>query len=177
MSIIIALPETPLVLDTVIFSHLRNGQKYVEKEIAAYFSNNKSFPAISSMTIFEANYGIENQLARPIYDDIIKKAIESRQKINNALAKISVILPFDQKAAEIAAYIYTRLLINETKWLRQKKAKNDSKNREAKIWQDVFIVSTALSHNYGLASPDTDIPIIARYLPDEMFLRLAMWKQ
>ena len=174
MSIIFAPPETPLVLDTVVFSHLRNGKDYVKKEIVKYFSNTKSFPAISSMTIFEANYGTDDQLAK---NEITpEKAIEFRQTINNALGEVSRILPFDQKAAQVAAYIYPHLLAKESKWLQKRKTKKKKGNREAKIWQDVFIISTALSHNYGLASPDTDIEVIAKYLPDGMSLRLAVWK-
>src|SRR5215203_242246 len=163
MPIINAPPETPLVIDTNIFSHLRNGNEYVKNEITKYFSNTKSFPAISSMTIFEANYGIDNQLAQKKID--LEEASEFRQNINNTLNGISKILPFDQRAAQIAAYTYTHLLVNEAKWLQQRKSKKRKGNREAKIWQDVFILSTALSHNYGLASPDTDIEVIAKYLP------------
>lgn len=176
MSIIVAPPETPLVIDTNIFSHLRNEQTYVKNEIAKYFSNTKSFPAISSMTIFEANYGINNQLAQPQNNLKIEEANEFRQNINNTLSRISKILPFDQRAAEIAAYVYANLLANEPKWLQKRKSKKKKGNREAKIWQDVFIISTELSHNYGLASHDTDIEVIAKYLPDGMFLRLAVWK-
>ena len=176
MPIIDAPPETLLVIDTVIFSHLRNEQSYVKREIAKYFSNTKSFPAISSMTIFEANYGIENQLAQPNSNIQSEKADEFRQTINNALSQISIILPFNQRAAEIAAYIYAHLLVNEKKWLQARKAKKKKGNREAKIWQDVFIISTALSHNYGLASQDTDIEVIAKYLPNGLDLRLAIWK-
>lgn len=174
MSIIDAPPETPLVIDTNIFSHLRNGNDYVKNEIAKYFSNTKSFPAISSMTIFEANYGVDMQVAQKKIN--LEKAIEFRQNINNALGSISKILPFDQRASEIASYIYAHLLVNESKWLKQRKSKKKKGSREAKIWQDVFIVSTALSHNYGLASQDTDIEIIAKYLPDNVYLRLAIWK-
>jgi predicted nucleic acid-binding protein len=175
MSIIHAPPETPLVIDTNIFSHLRNGNELVKNEIAKYFSNTKSFPAISSMTVFEANYGIYSQLAQQNID--LEKANEFHQNVNNTLSKISKILPFDQRASEIAAYIYAHLLVNESKWLQKRKSKKKKGNREAKIWQDVFIISTALSHNYGLASPDTDIEVIAKYLPPNIDLRFAVWKQ
>lgn len=174
MSIIDAPPETPLVIDTNIFSHLRNGSEYVKNEITKYFSNTKSFPAISSMTIFEANYGVDIELAQHKID--FEKASIFRQNINNALSRISKILPFDQRASEVASYIYSHLLVNESKWLQKRKSKKKKGNREAKIWQDVFIVSTAISHNYGIASQDTDIEIIAKYLPPDNYLRLAVWK-
>jgi predicted nucleic acid-binding protein len=174
MSILIALPETPLVLDTNVFSHLRNKNENIKKEIAKYFSNTKSFPAITSMTIFEANYGTDNQLVKNAITS--EKARQFHLEINIAIGKISEILPFDQRAAEIAAYIYANLLENESKWLKERKSKKKKGNREAKIWQDIFIISTALSHNYGLASPDTDFQVIAKYLPEGLSLRLAIWK-
>lgn len=95
------------------------------------------------MTIFEANYGIDFQFAQHKID--LENANKFRQNINNALSQISRILPFDQRASEIASYIYAQLKVNESKWLQQRKSKKKKGNREANIWQDVFIVSTALS--------------------------------
>ncbi|MDQ3713261.1 MAG: hypothetical protein M3388_13725 [Acidobacteriota bacterium] len=157
MPIFSAPPETPLIIDTVIFSHLRNEQPYVQKAISIYYSNTKKLPAISSMTIFEANIGIEEQL---ISNNIIAEQAESyRQSIDNCVNEyIDTVLPFNTKAAEIAAYIYPRPLNNESRELRKRKQKKKKKeDRENKIWQDVFIISTALAHNYGLATPDKDV--------------------
>ena len=174
MPIIETLPETPLVLDTVIFSHLRNQQPYIKNKIREYFFNTKSLPAITSMTLFEANFGTFDQFAKGNME--IEKANEFQNNINNALAEVSVILPFDQKASKVAAFVYAHLLVKEQKWLKQNKTKKRRGSREAKIWQDIFIMSTAISHNYGLVSPDRDMEIIAKYLPKDLDLRLAIWK-
>ncbi|MDQ3131976.1 MAG: hypothetical protein M3Q99_14605 [Acidobacteriota bacterium] len=177
MPVIIAPPETPLIIDTVIFSHLRNEQPYAQKEISIHFSNTKKLPALSSMTVFEANIGIEEQLTSN--NITVEEAEFYRQAINNCVKNyIDTILPFDTKAAEIASYIYPRLLKNEAKELKKRKQKKKNKeNRENKIWQDVFIISTALAHNYGLATPDKDVELIAKYLPDNYkYLRVAVWK-
>ena len=174
MALLLAPPETPLAIDSNIFTHLRNKQLYVQKEIAKYFSNTKSFPAITSMTIFEANNGINDQFAKKVINS--EQAAQFRQSINDSLGNISRILPFDQKAAEIAGFIYPHLLLNESRWLQKRKLKKKKGNREIYIWQDVFIISTALAHNFGFATQDKDIEIIAKYLPPNMDLRFAIWK-
>jgi predicted nucleic acid-binding protein len=185
MPILETLPETPLVLDTAIFTHLKTEcsineaeraykKVYVKEKIAEYYSNTKTFPAITSMTFFEAGFGIYDQFAKDVITQ--EKANEFQQNINLALAEISVILPFDQKASKIASYIYAHILAKEQKWLQQRKTKKKKGNRESKIWQDIFIISTAISHNYGLVSPDKDMEIIGKYLPEKVNLRLAIWK-
>lgn len=175
MPLLLALPETPIVIDTDIFSHLRNEQPYVKEEIAKYFSNTKSYPALTSMTIFEANYGINNQSAKKV--TLPEQVAQFSKSINDSLIEISQILPFDQKSAEIASFIYPHLLLNESAWLRKRKSKKKKGNREKFIWQDVFIISTALAHNFGFATQNReDAEIIAKYLPPNMDLRLAIWK-
>jgi len=121
MPIINAPSDTPLVIDTDIFSHLRNRQKYVEENIRNHFSNTKQFPAITAITVFEA---ISNEQA-----DIF------RQRINELIQKHQV-LSLNQRASEIAAFIFPRL----------------SKSNRHKHWRDMFIISIALAHNFGLAT-------------------------
>jgi predicted nucleic acid-binding protein len=158
MAIVDALPETPLVLDTNIFSHLRNKQSYVLQAVKTHFSATKQFPALTSITIFEALQGIEKEAAKnKITEDAANKY---RQRINE-LAQTHQILAFDYKAAQIAAYVLPRLTQAERN----------------KHWQDVFIVSTALAHNFGFVSQNKkDVQLIAQHLPENMFLRLAIWK-
>lgn len=166
MPVILAPPETPLIIDTVILTHLINGHPYVQKAINAYLSNTKKFPAISSMTIFEANFGIEKNLA--LNKITIEKAKDHRQKIKDFVRGLERVLSFDQRAAEIAAYVYPRI---------PKKELRKQKDKEKKIWQDLFIIATAISHNYGLATQnEKDAELIANHLPDDMDLRLAVWK-
>jgi predicted nucleic acid-binding protein len=71
------------------------------------------------------------------------------------------VLPFDQSAAAIAAYIFPRL----------------SQSDRNKHWRDVFIAATALSHRYGIASRNRkDFELIASQLPLGQQLHLAVWK-
>lgn len=166
MPIIIAPPETPLIIDTVILTHLINEHSYVKKAINVYVSNTKKFPALSSMTIFEALHGTELEVVKG--NITIEKAEFYRQRITNFVNTLDRVLPFDQKAAEIAAYVYPRI---------PKEKLRKQKGKEKKFWQDVFIMATAISHNYGLATQnEKDAELIANYLPDNVYLRLAVWK-
>ena len=74
----------------------------------------------------------------------------------------SAVLPFDERAAGIAAYVFPRLT----------KAERD------KNWYDVLIAATALAHGYGVATSDRpDFELIGRTLSDEQpLLYLAIWK-
>lgn len=58
-------PGTSLALDNNIFTHWRNGHRYVLEAINEYQAEFKMPPALTSITVFEALRGIE--------DDIVKK--------------------------------------------------------------------------------------------------------
>lgn len=159
MPIIESLPETPLVIDTDIFTHLKNKKEYVLKNIAIYQSNTKQYPAITSITVFEAIQGIESEVAKNKITP--QEAIFRRQTIDVLTRELQV-LPFDQKAAEITAYIFPRL----------------SQSDRNKHWRDLFIIATVLAHNYGLASQNKkDIELISQHLPEShKYLRIALWR-
>lgn len=158
MPIIDSTPETPLSLDNNIFTHLRKKQPYVLQHIKSHIFNTGKLPVIPSLTIFEANFGIQNAIFRNLISD---EQANSHLQIINKLATMHTIISFDQKAAEIAAYIFARL------------SKSDKNNH----WRDLFIVATALSHNYGLATQNKrDMELIGNHLPPEMDLRIAIWK-
>jgi len=159
MPIIESPPETPLVLDTDIFSHLRNKKEYVLTNIKTHFSNTKQFPAITSVTVFEAVQGIESEFFKNNIS--LEQANLYRQRINE-LIQVHRVLSFDQRAAEIAAFIFPRL----------------SKSERSKHWRDLYIVSIAVANNYGLASQNRrDIEIIAKHLPKGFeYLRLSVWQ-
>src|SRR6266508_6410475 len=94
------LPETQLVLDTNLLTAWRYRKTGVVRAIAEYQSRVKLFPALTAITVHEALYGFENKAAKSgVLDDRTRKdrlAIE--QLINSCL-----VLPFDQRAAEICA--------------------------------------------------------------------------
>ena len=158
MAILTALPETSLCLDTDVFTLLRNNNNQIRTKIRAYQLVNKTFPAISAITVFEANWGIQNELAR---NKISMEAAQSYQtNIDNFLDSMEI-LPFDRKAGELAAYIFGQL----------------SQAEKNKHWQDVMIVATSISKGFGLATRNIkDAKLIAEKLPNHEFLKVADWR-
>jgi len=158
MPIINSPPELPLALDNDIFTHLRNKQSYVIVQIRNHYSNTKKLPVIPSLTIFEANFGIQKAL---ITNKISTEQADLQLQVINILSANHTVISFDQRASEIAAYIFARL----------------SKSEKNQHWRDLFIVATALAHNYGLATQNKrDMELIAKHLPENLDLRLAIWK-
>ena len=159
MAVGIAVADTSLVLDNDIFTHWRNGQPYVLNEIADYIKRHKRPPAITSTTLFEAMYGIENSAAKRAITE--EKAQGYRNKVEE-LSQNCIILPFDRNAAITAAYIFARL----------------SKSERNKHWLDLFTAATALAHKHGVATQNKgDFELIGNHLPiSNPLLRLAIWK-
>jgi predicted nucleic acid-binding protein len=153
------LPETPLALDNDVFTHWRNSQSYVLREITEYFKRLKSPPALTSMTIFESLYGVESEERKGKITEAQARQYKDRIK---RLSEACSILPFEQNAATIAAYIFPRL----------------SGQQLPKHWKDLFIAATALAHGYGIATQNIrDFKLIADHLPDSHpLLRIAVWK-
>jgi len=153
-----APPEMSLALDNDVFTHWRNKQPYVRNAIAAYQSMHKILPALTSMTVFEALNGIEAEAAKLTAnsEDINWRRLRAAQLIQNC-----TVLPFDQNAAAIAAYIFPRL----------------SQSERNKHWRDIFITATALVHRYGIATGNKkDFELIEKCLPPNQQLYLAIWK-
>lgn len=158
MPIIEVTFEYPLAYDTSVFTHLRTNQPYVRKRLFDYFSKTQRVPALPAMTIFEAKWGIEKELAN---NKITKEEYEKFINQIDELISQHQILPFDQKAAEIASFIYARL----------------SRSDQNKHWEDLFIISTATAHNYGLITQNVkDTKLLANFLPENTNLRLSVWK-
>jgi predicted nucleic acid-binding protein len=153
------LSETPLALDNDIFTHWRNGQAYVQREIDDHFRRLKFTPALTSMTVFEALHGIELEMRK---NKITMAQAEQYKDRIKRLSESCLILSFDQNAAAIAAHIYSQL----------------NPQQLQKHWRDLFITATVLAHGYGIASQNIrDFKLIADYLPDSHpLLRIAVWK-
>ena len=153
------LPETLLVLDNDSLTHWRNKQAYIEKEISSYITRHKQPPSLTAITIFEALYGVEASLVKiSISDEEAKRYIDRMGKLMEAC----VILPFDQNAAAIAAYVFPRL----------------SRADRNTHWKDVLVAATALANGHGIATQNKrDFELIAGCLPPNYpLLRLAIWK-
>lgn len=159
MPIIDSPPELPLALDNDVFTHLRNKQPYVLEQIKKHRSNTGKLPVISALTVFEANFGVQKALAA---NKISETQATLQIQVINVLSVNHTVISFDQRASEIAAYIFARL----------------SQSDRNKHWRDAFIVATAVAHNYGLATQNKrDMELIANHLPDSLDLRLAIWKR
>ena len=154
------LAETTLVVDTDLFTHWRNHHPYVLDQVANYFRNLKEFPALTSMTVFEAISGIEKELVKgKITEEQAHRYRARIEELSNSMTQLA----FDKASATIAAYIYQRLAQSERN----------------KHWRDIFIAATALGHGYGIATTNRrDFELIAAHLPDSNpVLRLAVWNQ
>jgi predicted nucleic acid-binding protein len=160
MPLVPPLAETTLVVDTDVFTHWRNRHPYVLERVAGYFKRLKEFPALTSMTVFEAISGIERELVRGKIAH--EQANQYHARIEQLGASMTQ-LAFDKTSATIAAYIYQRLAQSERN----------------KHWRDIFIAATALGNGYGIATTNRrDFELIAAHLPNSNpILRLAVWKQ
>ena len=158
MAIGAALTETSLVLDNDIFNAWRYGRdQRVLGAIADYQSRLKVFPALTSMTTYQALYGFENKSTKPDEPNLQTKQARIGTE---QLIKSCDVLPFNQRSAEIAAYIVPRL----------------SKNIPKGTLVDAFIAATALAHGFGVATRNrNDFEIIAKQTPNDLILRLAAW--
>ena len=153
-----SLAETSLVIDNDLFTHWRNRQEYILRQIVSYMERLKQPPAITSITVFEARCGLEAELAKGrITAD---QGVQYGGRIDELMGSCSQ-LSFDNKAASIAAYVFSRL----------------SRSERSKHWKDLFTAATALAHGYGVATRNrTDFELIAEHLSaSHPILRLAIW--
>jgi predicted nucleic acid-binding protein len=157
MAVSPALAETSLLLDNDILNAWRYQDSRVLIAIAEYQSRLKLFPALASMTVYQALYGFENKSIRP--DEPNEQTKQSRIGTERLINSCDV-LPFTQNSAEIAAYIVPRL----------------RKSIPKGTLVDAFIAATALAHGYGVATRNLkDFEQIANHIPDDLILRLAAW--
>lgn len=150
---------TPLVLDTDVLNDWRFQKQGTKDAIAKYISAVKAPPALTSVTVFEALHGFEKDIAQ-------SKDIDERTRLGmeqtRRLVDNHLVLPFNQDAAAIAAYIFPRL----------------SKSDRSKHWADMMIAATALAHGYGGATRNrSDYELIAKHIPSSSpSLKIEVWK-
>lgn len=150
------LAETPLVLDTNILSAWRYKKSGVVAAIDDYQLRLQLLPALTGITVYEALYGVENKTAKS--GNLDERTKRDRVAIDQ-LINACVVLPFDQRAAEIAAYIIPRL----------------PKNIPKQTVLDGLISATALAHGYGVATNDRGFELIGQHTPGDLILRIASW--
>lgn len=129
------------------------------EHIYRYIAVTKFPPALTSTTVFEMMRGFQKAVV--LAGDITER-IQLDIDHARALTRDCVVLPFNEVAAEIAAYIFPRL----------------SKTERNQHWADVFIAATALAHEHGVATRNgDDFRLIGSHTPPHYpALRLQIWK-
>ncbi len=148
-----------LVLDNDVLTDWRARRPTIVQAIKDYIAIAKFPPALTSVTVFEMLHGFEK-------DAVSSGGMSERTRLDKEHARIltrdCIVLPFNEGAAEIAAYIFPRL----------------SQKERNKLWADVFIAATALAHEYGVATRNrTDFELLASHVPPPYpALRIQIWK-
>jgi hypothetical protein len=116
MGIAQPLPQTPLVCDSDVFTLWRMRVPSIRQLIGNYISMHKRPPALTSTTVFEALKGFEKTaFKRGGLDERTKRDRAETVQLILVCGSLpsgpspSGILPFDQTAAEIAAYVFPHL--------------------------------------------------------------------
>src|SRR3712207_2605330 len=102
MAVGTALTETSLVLDNDILNAWRYRDERVLRAVADYQSRIKLFPALTSMTVYQALFGFEN---KSIKSGEPSEQTKQARGLTDRLIGACDVLPFNQRSAEIAAYI------------------------------------------------------------------------
>src|SRR6516164_4805612 len=131
MAVAPATPETLLVLDNDLFTHLRNSQEYVRQAVNHYLARHHRLPALPSIVVFEALRGFQREQD----GQIAARLVEKHQRLQE-LVRNTEVLPFDLRAAEFAALIWAAL----------------SGKQQRQLIDDVLIAATALAHGCGVAT-------------------------
>jgi len=152
-------PDFVIALDNDVLNDWRFRKSATLLAIEEYIALVKEPPAIPSPTIFEVIHGFEKSAA--LAGSVSERLATDRARVEALISQCTV-LPFNQQAAEIAAYIFPRL----------------SKSDRSKHWTDMFIAATALAHDYGVATRNrSDYELIARNSPPNFPpLRIEVWK-
>lgn len=169
------LPQIPLVLDTDVFTAWRYQEATVKQNISDYANLHNRPPALTATTVYEVLFGFENTIAeRGQTDERTEKdrndalrLIDSCRSAPSGPSPFGV-LPFDETAAIIAAFIAARL----RKPLKKKKTGGN-------LLRDIFQAATALAHRHGVATRNQkDFELIGEHLPPTYpLLHLVIWKR
>ncbi|HWX43594.1 MAG TPA: type II toxin-antitoxin system VapC family toxin [Blastocatellia bacterium] len=152
-----ATDKTPLVIDNDVFSHWRNSHEYVKQALKDYFTYHKQYPALTVITAFEALRGFE----RDAGGEITTAQVDNFNRLQRLIGSL-IVLPFDLRAAGIAAQVFRSLTAKQQKGLAN----------------DLFIASIALANGCGVATRNVrDFETIEAALPANLPpLYIARWK-
>jgi len=145
-------------LDSDVLNDWRNEKLSTVQAINDYIDKVKAPPALTSMTVFEMLFGFENSA-------VLLGGMTDRTKADKqdaqSLTRNCRILPFNEEAAGIAAYVYARF----------------SPKQKKDLFRDLLIAATALAHDHGVITRNRrDFELIAQHIPQERTaLRLEIW--
>jgi predicted nucleic acid-binding protein len=152
-----ATDETLLVVDNDILTHWRNDHEYVARQLDDYFGRHRQYPALTSVTAFEALRGFGRDADGEIESAQIDNFNRLQYLVNNL-----IVLPFDRAAARIAAQIFPRL----------------TKKQQRDLANDLLIASIALANGCGVATLNRkDFEAMEAVLPLNLPpLYIGVWK-
>jgi len=102
--------------------------------------------------------GFEKEAARK---RLLPDATQRALLVTQGLVAGCTVLPFDHRAAAIAAYVFERI----------------GRRKSNEKWADILIASIAIAHGYGLVSQNKkDFELITDYLPADQKLYLTVWR-
>ena len=145
-------------LDTDVLNDWRSKRLITVQAVSEYIGRVKAPPALTAMTVFEMHFGFENSA-------VISGGMTDRTKADKqdaqSLTHSCRILPFNEEAAGIAAYVYARLTTKQQK----------------KLFRDLIIAATSLAHDHGVITRNrADFELIAQHIPQNRpALRLEIW--
>jgi len=151
-------PDIFLALDNDVLNNWRTNNTTIVSAIDNYVAITKAPPALTSITVFELMHGFENAIVQTGMNARLQRDFDHARE----LTRECTILPFNQEAAEIAAYIFPRLT---------RKEKKDH-------WADTLIAATVIAHEYGIATLNrSDFEMLATHVPTQYPpLRIEVWK-
>jgi len=151
-------PEISVALDNDVLNNWRTGNPSILAAIANYVSLAKAPPALTSITVFEMMHGFEKAILTQGTNDRLQHDLNYARELTGEC----LVLPFNNEAAAIAAFIFPRL------------SKKERKNH----WADVFIAATVVAHEHGIATRnEADFKLIATHIPVHYPpLRIEVWK-
>ena len=152
-------PDVVVALDNDVLNDWRFRKPATLTAIDEYVALVKAPPALTSTTIFETFHGFEKAAVKlGGMNERLRRDSENAR----SLIKECTVLPFNQEAAEIAAYIFPRL----------------SQRDRNRLWTDVFIAATVLAHDHGVATRNqSDFELLAKHIPPNYPpLRIEIWK-
>jgi predicted nucleic acid-binding protein len=159
MAIRPATSETLLALDNDVFTDWRKHRPHTTTLVEDYRIHNAHPPKLTAMTVFQARFGFDKEIARL---GALDEKFEKLRITMDQMIKDCGVLEINDQAAAITSHILARLSARE-------------RNRN---WADVFIAATAIAHGYGVATRNqSDFDLMGQHLPSfAPDLYLAIWK-